>query len=118
MRPNLYRNSPSPSKGAREEIKGEASTGTAASTNKHAHLAIEPPPISPPATKLKDMEAKDSFYDIVLKSSARRSRANSLGRVSFDPSGGDEDIGKAQWRMSEDNINGGVKCSYYDYTYR
>ena len=112
MRPNLYRNSPSPSKGLREENKGEASLRTATSTNKHAVPAVETPP-----RKLIDVEPKDSFYDVVVKSSARRTRANSLGRVSFDPSGGDDDIREAQSKMREGNINGGIHCSYYDYTY-
>ena len=62
-----------------------------------------------------EVEPKDSFYDIVVKSSARGARANSLGRVSYDPRGGDEDIRQAQWRMSEDNVTGGINCSYYDY---
>ena len=93
MRPNLYRASPSPSKRGREENKGEASVRTAASTGKHAHLVYETP------LKLKEMSPSPagSFYDLVgtVGKSMKKSRVNSLGMVSFDPSGGDEDIKQA-----------------------
>ena len=61
----------------------------------------------------------DRFADLVHRASrdSKLRRINTLGKVVYNPLGGDEDVKAAQWLMSEDNHLGGVHCSYYDYTY-